>query len=73
MAWKCSVLTGKGLDTTKMLQSPFPFEMKRAAGFECTQGKYRGLCQAKFSSSTSLPSLLEVGLRPGALTQAVGV
>lgn len=51
----------------------FPLEMKRVAGFEYTQGKYRGSCQAQFFSSTSLPSLLEVGHCPGTLTEAVGV
>lgn len=51
----------------------FPLEMKRVAGFERTQGKYRSSCQAQFTCSTSLPSLLEVGHCPGALTQGVNV
>lgn len=51
----------------------FPLGMKKVAGFECTQGKYKGSWQAQFSSSTSLPSLLELGHCPGALIQGVGV
>lgn len=65
-----SVLTGKGLATSNLLQSPTGtfFRMKTTADLEYTQGKYhRGAFHAHFSSSICLQSPLETGHCPQAL------